>query len=464
MAHIERTVDGHQVVATFGVDDTFDSVVWGMISHNQVPHVAPASRSTIDATTVVRYDVAGSVPLVGLVDRPLRREQVLALVSGVLETLLEADRYMIDQHAFLVTREHLYVDPSSCEPVLLCLPVREREPDDVATVLRDALLQLWIDREEDRAYVAELVNVLTAAGSGADLRVLARAVKDIEAPRKQVASPFGDPRTVEPAGGREGPAAPHASAAPGAGAPASYGYAVPGAPSSTPPVPAPAAPASPGSDGEKKMSLLYLLQHYSKENKEIYDRQRKARAAAASAASAAQAHAAQAHGAQAAVAPGVPPAPPAVTHTAPVAASAPASLPADARGAVADTPFEHTIHVGARGVREEVPDEVQAAVAAGTGRARLQRTSTGEMILLTQAVTVIGRRRARVDVAISGDTVSKNHATVIRSAQGWSITDNGSTNGVEIGGQRIAAFEPVMLSSGDRIGIGDEVLIFMADA
>lgn len=452
MTVIERTVDGNQVVVTFEAEDRFDSVVWGMISHNQVPRVAAASRSTIDATTVVRYDVSMAVPLVALADRPLRREQVLALVSGVLETLLEADRYMIDQHQFLVTREHLYVDPSSCEPMLLCIPVRDRKGDDVATVLRDLLLQLWIDREEDRAYVAELVGVLTTASSS-DLAGVARAVKNIEAPRQRVASPFGEHPAEGAGGGADAARGSHPAEAAGAyaaalPAPVGYGYAVPGVSQGAPahaPVAAPAPqPGGLVAPGEKKMSIIYLLQHYSRENKEIYDRQRQARAATETVAS----------------------------HERPAAPNGAGRVPSVAGSAIGElngpggaaTPFEHTVHVDRGGVRAQLGVAQQGGGPTVGQRAHVRRLSTGEVIPLVQAVMVIGRRRTRVDIAISGDTVSKNHAAIIWGAQGWSITDNGSTNGVEIGGERIAPLTPVALSVGDQIGIGDEVLVFGLDA
>ncbi|WP_177191249.1 FHA domain-containing protein [Flavimobilis marinus] len=469
---IERTVDGRQVVVTLGPDDVFDAMVWGMISHNDVPRVAAASRATIDGTTVVRYDVEGAVPLLALADRALRREQVLTLVAGVIDTLLEGDRYMIDREHFVVTREHLYVDPETCEPVVLCLPVRGREPDDVATVLRESLLQLWYDREQDRAYVGELVGALTAT-SAADLAGLSRAIKNIDTPRQGAGAPFaregahgGPVRAVDPtvgevpvtygivpeAAGPAGPAAP----------PVGYGYAVPGSPGAPQPVAAaPSAQVAPAAstadaagaptgaptsastgaptgapvappNGEKPMTLLYLLQHYSQENKATYDRQRKERGRPAK-------------------------------DGATVVATAPAVLPPGfPSGRAADAPFDQTFQVGSEGIRAHVEGLAGSSAASPElVPAALRRQSTGEELPLNQTVMVIGRRRSRVDIAISGETVSKNHATVLGDAAGWSITDNGSTNGVDINGSSITPLEPVRLEDGDTIEIGDELLTFV---
>lgn len=472
MTVIERTVDGRQVVVTLGPDDAFDAMVWGMISHNDVPRVAAASRATIDGTTVVRYDVEGAVPLLALADRALRREQVLTLVAGVIDTLLEGDRYMIDREHFVVTKEHLYVDPETCEPVILCLPVRGREADDVTTVLRESLLQLWYDREQDRAYVGELVAALSAT-SAADLAGLSRAIKNIDTPRQGSGAPFArdaapapvrradTPVPVSTASGAStygivpspaaspgaSPAAtvPPASAPPASAPPApGYGYAVPGevgAPQPGPAtVPAPGGPPvaqpptapGPAATGEKRMSLLYLLQHYSKENKEIYDQQRKGRGQSGDAGA---------------------------VDDAPAPGVLPPGFPSDR---AADAPFDHTYQVGSEGIRAHVDGAAgRPAAAPELVPALLRRKSTGEELPLDQAVMVVGRRRSRVDIAISGATVSKNHATLLGDAHGWSITDNGSTNGVDLNGAGIAPLAPVRLSDGDTIEIGDELLTFV---
>ena len=170
----------------------------------------------------------------------------------------------------------------------------------------------------------------------------------------------------------------------------------------------------------------------------------------------------------------------------PAANTAPAPVPGG-------EPFGHTIHVsalqaaraegqqptGAAAVGAHATVASQAPVAAPATdvapaqawasptptpvvhRGLLTVLATGERVWIEGALFRIGRRRARVDLAVAGDTVSKVHATIHQQdPETWSIIDNGSTNGVEIDDLRIDPLVPVVLRPGQRIRIGDQVLVF----
>lgn len=60
-------------------------------------------------------------------------------------------------------------------------------------------------------------------------------------------------------------------------------------------------------------------------------------------------------------------------------------------------------------------------------------------------------RRADNDLQLPDYSVSRLHAHLRRAPEGWVLTDNGSTNGLVVNGNRIDA---IKLSSGDRVTIG----------
>jgi adenylate cyclase len=60
-------------------------------------------------------------------------------------------------------------------------------------------------------------------------------------------------------------------------------------------------------------------------------------------------------------------------------------------------------------------------------------------------------RRADNDLQLPDYSVSRLHAHLRRSAEGWVLTDNGSTNGVVVNGGRVNS---IRLGSGDRLTIG----------
>jgi hypothetical protein len=68
----------------------------------------------------------------------------------------------------------------------------------------------------------------------------------------------------------------------------------------------------------------------------------------------------------------------------------------------------------------------------------------------------IGRERD-CDLLIEDLTVSRMHARLERAAEGWLLTDLGSTNGTRLNGWRIR--EPVQVRAGDRVAFGSAVFV-----
>jgi hypothetical protein len=69
---------------------------------------------------------------------------------------------------------------------------------------------------------------------------------------------------------------------------------------------------------------------------------------------------------------------------------------------------------------------------------------------------VIGREAGN-DIVIEDPQVSRRHAQLIQQGHSYLIEDIGSTNGTYVNGKRVTA--PVLLASGDMVGLADTVII-----
>jgi hypothetical protein len=72
----------------------------------------------------------------------------------------------------------------------------------------------------------------------------------------------------------------------------------------------------------------------------------------------------------------------------------------------------------------------------------------------------IGRDTA-CDLAIADLTVSRRHAQLERSADGWRLTDLESTNGTRVNGWRLRGQDGVPVGPGDRVMFGDQEVVFL---
>jgi predicted component of type VI protein secretion system len=85
---------------------------------------------------------------------------------------------------------------------------------------------------------------------------------------------------------------------------------------------------------------------------------------------------------------------------------------------------------------------------------------------LERAEIVIGRGQD-CDIVLDEHQVSRQHACLQHTPQGWTLVDLGSTNGTQVNGQPLRANQPRTLQPGDRVTLGNSVLILqqpVADA
>lgn len=83
---------------------------------------------------------------------------------------------------------------------------------------------------------------------------------------------------------------------------------------------------------------------------------------------------------------------------------------------------------------------------------------TGERFTIDDAGFSVGRL-PNCSLILSDENVSRNHAVIQRGPGGWTLTDNGSTNGTTVNG---APVTEVQLQSGDKIVFGATPATFEA--
>jgi hypothetical protein len=74
----------------------------------------------------------------------------------------------------------------------------------------------------------------------------------------------------------------------------------------------------------------------------------------------------------------------------------------------------------------------------------------GKRTVLSGERTTIGRSR-ECDIVVDDPNVSRKHAEVRRTIEGWTVVDLGSTNGIKVNGRRV---HEALLSPGDKITLG----------
>lgn len=282
--------------------DTVDTMSLGMLTNNKISGLAQTLFMQIDTTKYIKYNVSAHVSAKQFFIGPVNKKRLIGVFRGIADAMLAAEDYMIDTNTILLDLDYIFADVSTCETILICLPVENRDVAnvDLGTFFKNIVFSTQFDQTENCDYVAKLINYLnsTPVFSLTDFN---EVLKDIERNGSVQASP-AQPKVSQPAAPQPVvqqvisqeekktvtpqpvvQAAPQPVVQPVSQqvapqpvqpkqvVPQNQGFAISG---QTPVQPVQEQPTQ-SNDG-KKMSMLYLLQHYNKENVVAYKAQKEA--------------------------------------------------------------------------------------------------------------------------------------------------------------------------------------------
>lgn len=108
--------------------------------------------------------------------------------------------------------------------------------------------------------------------------------------------------------------------------------------------------------------------------------------------------------------------------------------------------IEEQIEFGATMVLEEGTEEYQPHLGLISMNSR-ERNS----LVLIKDQYLIGKRKGKVDLCIDAPTISRLHAKIIKTEQGYMLCDMNSTNGTFLNGRRLEVNEQVPITLSDEI-------------
>ena len=103
------------------------------------------------------------------------------------------------------------------------------------------------------------------------------------------------------------------------------------------------------------------------------------------------------------------------------------------------------------------------SAAVTSGPASFVSREPGELatIYLQEDLTVVGKLANACDAVIDLPTVSRIHAKIEESGDGYIITDLNSTNGTSVNGHFLETNESMTISPGDQLSFADQRYRFL---
>lgn len=466
------------LVYTVGEDDAIDSMSLGMLTNNKIHGLARTLFTQMDATKYIKYDVSAKISVKQFFTGQVNKKRLIGVFNGIVDAMLSAEDYMIDVNSILLDLDYIFADVSTCETVLVCLPIVSDDLSnrDLGAFFKNIMFTTQFDQTENCDHVAKIINYLNSSPvfSLVDFKKLLENIGDTAVPAQvqqpvvqksqvqqvQVTTqkpPVQQTQVQQPSVQKPVQQVP-IQQKPDVQTPVNQTKAV------TPPVQQ--------ETSEKKMTMMGLLMHYSKENAELYKKQKSANKSSQ---------------VQPVVTPvsqqkkpvtqpsfAIPGQQTPVQQT-PVQKSAqqtvqqkpvvqqsaqqtvvnqqptydPTQMP---QGQAAN--FGETTVLGGGGIGETT---VLGATAATQVKPHLIRVKNNEKIELNKPVFRIGKEKSYVDYFIGDNSaISRSHANIISRDGEFFIVDTNSTNHTYVNAQMIQSNVETKIAHGAKIKLANE--------
>ena len=300
-------------------NDQIDTMTLGMLTNNRIPGLVPTTFTQMDKDKYIKFNVSAKVSASQFLSGTVKRKQLLGMFRGITEAMAAAEDYMLDRNDILLNADYIFADVSTCESLLICLPVKSSDggsplaemaekKEEPVEFFRNIMFTTRFDQTEDCGYVAGIMNYLNTT-SVPDMREMKQMLEGLDRQTtgtpltpvqgQMMAQPGGQSYSQpmqQPAGQSFDQAQSYEQNRSAAQDMAAVGNVVP-MPAGKP-VQNPTGTVSPKkakstakkaeksnqekqpenpADNAPEMTFMYLMQHYSKENKAIYDAQKEAK-------------------------------------------------------------------------------------------------------------------------------------------------------------------------------------------
>lgn len=144
-----------------GADEKIDTVIIGMMEHNSIQGLLPVSILQMNQLKSLRYDISSKVNLVDIFANTVKKEAFIKILLGIMNTLICAEDYMIEQETFIIDMEHIYINPSNYEISMICFPIiTENAVQHLDEFVKSLVFSAKYDQTENCDYIAKLINFL----------------------------------------------------------------------------------------------------------------------------------------------------------------------------------------------------------------------------------------------------------------------------------------------------------------
>ena len=140
-----------------------DQFALKMINHNNIDYLAPMELMQYDSRNYLQYDISNKDTLDSRLSSVLKKTEVIQILNSIINAFEEMDAYMLSGDGMLLKTDRVYVDGQN-HCVFLYLPFEQEHSISRISFLQEVVEHITPDYDDKDTY---LFNILNAFNRGA---------------------------------------------------------------------------------------------------------------------------------------------------------------------------------------------------------------------------------------------------------------------------------------------------------
>lgn len=147
--------------------EQLDTLTLGMLTNNHIAGFAPVLYTEMNGQRYLKYNISAKVTADQFFTGSMNKQRALTAFQNILSAICSADDYMIDLNSFVVDPDHIYLNVSSCETALICMPVLADKNinAEVSALFKKIMFSTQFDNSEDASYITQLITYINSGAS-----------------------------------------------------------------------------------------------------------------------------------------------------------------------------------------------------------------------------------------------------------------------------------------------------------
>lgn len=153
---------GMSIEYTLDIDEKIDRFDNGMMTHNNISGILGYIYEANGGQRKLRYDRPKGIQLSLLMGRTLKKQVLLGILISIAQTYKNAEEYMLNDMAFLLDTQLIFVNTSTLESELIYIPTGVSGGVSFWQFVKDIMYSGIVSTEEDTSYVQQIVNYINS--------------------------------------------------------------------------------------------------------------------------------------------------------------------------------------------------------------------------------------------------------------------------------------------------------------